>query len=769
MVEKLTSGARIGYDLSQSGVGGSRGAKKKLLNAAAWSGTWPAPGSTLDLDFVNDRGWVRGFGQGRVMDAITFTRASSGTYVGPDGLLKTFANQGALGVNLLNLPQDFDNAAWSKDNATIQPNAGIAPDGTYSARKIVETVANLEHRTAQAVTLTNTAHAWSVYIKPVERTWAFIGCNNTIGLSVRTFFNLSTGTVGTTPSGITAAIEDVGDGWYRCSITLSAPVASNFISVGLASADNTHVYTGDGSSGILVWGAQLETGSTPTTYYPTNINTPRFDWASNTVVPLKNLLFLTDSVSGWNLESSTLVTNVTTAPNGTSTASLFTTPNRAWRYFPYSGTTVDNVFSIYAKAAGSSTFTLRFQDRWTPQNGVSFSFNLSTGTITANPGGRASIVDVGDGWYRLIVKNNLTDGLGYVELRDAPSGVYIWGVQFENSTEVSEYIPVAHTTTNTSLAANPTVNGLLIEEARTNRALWCRDATQSNWTKTNITSTKDQTGIDGVVNSASSLTASEDNATCIQSITLASGSRTSSIFLKRLTGTGIVQATLDGSTWSTVDLSDAEWRRVSLSGSVTNPCVGVRLATSGDAVAMDFAQIEDGAFATSPILTTGATATRAADNASLIGETFRSFYVEGPGFAAAKFSSFYSTNVNQYIAPFTICSNYLNSISPTFRTNGLYGAPFNTHTTSINWAPITTPYFTMNVAIRFNEYHVASAFSNRLNLATWIFPYRNRTTPRDRLLIGYSEGAVSWLNGCMSRVIYGSGDIGDNALLGFNL
>jgi hypothetical protein len=172
------------------------------------------------------------------------------------------------------------------------------------------------------------------------------------------------------------------------------------------------------------------------------------------------------------------------------------------------------------------------------------------------------------------------------------------------------------------LRANPTSNGLLIEEARTNRLLWNRDATDAAWVKTDVTAAKDQTGIDGVANAASSLTSTADNGTCIQTITLASGSRTGSVFLKRITGAGNVQVSLDGSTWSTVDLSDTEWRRIVLSGTVTNPTVGIRLAVSGDAVAMDYGQVEDGAFATSPILTTTASVTRAVDSASLTGQNF---------------------------------------------------------------------------------------------------------------------------------------------------
>jgi hypothetical protein len=553
---KLGEGARTTSDLSRVGGGLSRGANEgKKLNAAPWSDTWPAAGATLDLDFANNRGFVRGVGQGGVMDAITFTRASNGTFVKPDGTLSTHANQGALGLNLLNFPQDFDNAAWVKFQTSVIPKAEIAPDNTISSFVLIETTSNSIHYTYQPITVVRQSiYTSSVYIKNKDRQYARLSyVTSASNNGIYADFDLVNGVIinqGAVGTGVlsSANIVDAGNGWYRCQVTGSQDTATNaFFVVTLRDDTDNHTteaqqaYLGDGESGIFIWGAQLEVGSTATEYFPTNIGEPRFDWAS------------TDSTGA--------------------------------------------------------------------------------GTI-ANP----------------------------------------------------RVIP---------LRANPTSNGILIEEARTNRLLWNRDATQTQWVKTNITAAKDQTGIDGVANAASSLTATDDNGTCIQTITLGAGNRTGSVYLKRLTGTGLIQVTLDGSTYSTVELSDTEWYRIVLSGSVTNPTVGIKIAVDGDAVAMDYGQVEDGLFATSPILTTTATATRAVDSASVSNFTNKYWMNQEYGTINIELSFITNNNTNGIFTFLSIDNGSNNWFRLSRSDSG--GAYLR-----LEWAYRTTLYGTINQNIGTN-------------------------------------------------------------------
>jgi hypothetical protein len=159
--------------------------------------------------------------------------------------------------------------------------------------------------------------------------------------------------------------------------------------------------------------------------------------------------------------------------------------------------------------------------------------------------------------------------------------------------------------------------GLLTEGARTNIALHNRDLTQAAWVKTNVTAARDALGVDGLANGASRLTATAGNATCLQTVTLGSSARFMSVWIRRVTGTGVIEMTTNnGTNWDPVTFT-GQYARVSIpTRTVTNPVFGFRIVTSGDVIVVDFVQNENGTFATSEIAVGATAVTRPTDQVS---------------------------------------------------------------------------------------------------------------------------------------------------------
>ena len=155
--------------------------------------------------------------------------------------------------NLLTYSEQFDNGVWTKSNATVTANAVIAPDGTTTADKLVENAANAEHLVFQSIT--SGSNTISVYAKAAERSWLRMGDSS----GAKIWFDLANGTLGSADR--PASIQPIGNGWYRCSY-----VGSNFTNISflVATGNNVNAYTGDGTSGIYIWGADLRPASQAT-------------------------------------------------------------------------------------------------------------------------------------------------------------------------------------------------------------------------------------------------------------------------------------------------------------------------------------------------------------------------------------------------------------------------------------------------------------------------------------------------------------------------
>ena len=221
---------------------------------------------------------------GKAQDLITFTRSTTGTYLGSDNLLKSAAINEArieydasgncLGLlveeartNLFRYSQELSNVSSELE---ITDNATVSPDGTQNASLCVPTSVSANHFVDDQSATIGTDYGISCFAKYGSGSYllAFRGAG--IG-SNSPQFDLQTGTVvneGASSDWSNTKMEEVGNGWYKCSSVGNAK-SSTPPRIQLLGSDTATTFIGDGT-GHYIWGFQVELGSFPTSYIPTS-------------------------------------------------------------------------------------------------------------------------------------------------------------------------------------------------------------------------------------------------------------------------------------------------------------------------------------------------------------------------------------------------------------------------------------------------------------------------------------------------------------------
>ena len=349
-------------------------------------------------------------------------------------------------TNLVPYSQAF--STWFKANITVIDNFATSPIGTTTASKLTESASasNTQYRANITITSSSAVHTISTYVKRLSGTRTAY-----IDLGVATaFFNFDTESIYSGAG--RASFESAGNGWYRIKLShITAATASCYIGFGNSNAET---YTsGAGGAEILFWGVQVEEQSQATAYLPS------YGVASVRKATTTNLLLYSEdfSQSYW-IKAAASVTSGFISPDGTANAyKLVEDTSTGIHRISVDGiTVVTEIYSvsIYVKPNGRNEIRVSLVNYFS--SGTDAYFNLDTKVITLGSLAINGLIEtLSNGWFRCsFTSKNVAFAGGnakvYIDTAlngstsytgDGTSGVYIYGAQLEQQTQVETYAP----------------------------------------------------------------------------------------------------------------------------------------------------------------------------------------------------------------------------------------------------------------------------------------------------------------------------------------
>ena len=464
-----------------------------------------------------------------------------------------------------NLTYSENLSTWSTADITTIPNSLISPTGFQNALKIIPVISpvnlsNSFHGISSSLASTLGNKTFSVYAKSGEYSALLLRAGNFSSSRTLVKVNLTgNGEVSlvsnnSTFSYVSGFVYPVGNGWYRCGFTFAlGGTASYFYNISALSDYATANPAGNGVNGIYIANPQWENGDFPTSYIPTPATfTSRASTAtfydsagivqtaasgvarsnaffpdSNGVMRSAGLLLeaaatnllqqsAAISTSPWSLLNSASVTaNSTVAPDGTTTAdTLSGTSTSSYIEQTIPWTASGNwTLSLFMKAGTSSQSKVYLVRSGSQVHGTSINWNAGVPSFTATFGCLVSFQALASGWYRIILQltsvvHTATNFLNIISDNIAGTGtVIIWGVQAEENSYATSYIPTAASTVtrsaDVSSSATVTRSADVVSIAGSNFSSWYNLTAGTFASELRFTNTS-QGGVLGMVNTGGS-------------------------------------------------------------------------------------------------------------------------------------------------------------------------------------------------------------------------------------------------------------------------
>ena len=394
---------------------------------------------------------------------FTFSRGTEATRVNSAGLIEKAR------TNFILNSTDLSQNTWIDNQTSTTANATTAPDGSNNAIKLVPNATNTFHYLNQTSFISVTSGSvvcFSIYVKRAG--YDYVLFNTSVGSSSGNAGPVIDLVNGVVDSHYTATydvkVEDAGNDWWRVSFFYVTNSTGTKIDFNVLPTSSVSAYSGDQTSGIFLWGCQLEQGLVSTDVITTTTSSvtvgitddlPRVDYSGGgcpsllleggrtNLVTNSEYVNSSDYVTGnW---SGTITTNTseTLSPEGLYNATKFVKSGSTDRvYFQTSVSDGTYTGSMYFKAvSGQEGNTIEISVR---------RFGSGSGSTT-------KLITLSSEWQRVDVTATLSGGTNTaIYIADFSSSgnansFYFYGLQLEqNASYVSSYIPTYGTSTSRS-------------------------------------------------------------------------------------------------------------------------------------------------------------------------------------------------------------------------------------------------------------------------------------------------------------------------------